>query len=409
VVASAAERPPEPAAYAPVLRQYQAENVADIVRVATSGVGRVGVATFVEASPARAGAAGGRRRGRAAGAASPGRACFAAPARLLYVLPTGGGKTVVLAAVVAQLARKGLRTLVLVHREELLQQTHAQLRRCGVEAGLIAPRAKHAPKALAQVASVQTLRRRLQNVRARALTLPRLPPAAADCTPGAAQDYGTFELIIIDEAHHALADSYLSILAKHPNAAVVGATATPYRMDGQGLAPLFTSLLRGPTVRWLIDSAFLASLRVMRAAAQIDTRNLSLEAAGDYSEKPLAKRAMAINGEVVVEFQRNAGSRRALVYAVNLEHSRQLAAQFVAAGFAAEHIDGSTPRAERAAIMARMRSGETQILVNFEIVTEGFDVPQVEAIVLARPTMSPVLHFQMLGRGLRIAPGKVRD
>jgi superfamily II DNA or RNA helicase len=179
-------------------------------------------------------------------------------------------------------------------------------------------------------------------------------------------------LIIIDEAHHAMAVSYRSILAKHPCAAVVGATATPFRLDGLGLTPLFTSLLRGPNVRSLIDSGFLVPARVLRGATQIDTRGVATdELTSDYSRSPLAKRAMVITGDVVAEFKRCAGSRRALVYAVNVEHSRQLAAKFAAAGFAAEHIDAKTAPRERAAIMARVRSGATRILVNVEIVTEG--------------------------------------
>jgi superfamily II DNA or RNA helicase len=139
------------------------------------------------------------------------------------------------------------------------------------------------------------------------------------------QDYGSFDLIIVDEAHHVMAASYLAILAMHPHAAVVGATATPFRADGQGLAPLFSSLLRGPTVRSLVDDGFLVPARVLRAAAQVNTDKLDTSAmTRDYKSTPLAKRAMVITGDVIAEFQRSAGNRRALVYAVNVEHSLDL-------------------------------------------------------------------------------------
>jgi superfamily II DNA or RNA helicase len=216
-------------------------------------------------------------------------------------------------------------------------------------------------------------------------------------------------LIIVDEAHHGVMASYLAILAKHPHAAVVGATATPFRADGQGLAPLFSSLLRGPSVRSLVDDGFLVPARVLRAAAQVNTDELDTNAmTRDFDSTPLAKRAMVITGDVIKEFQRLAGSPRTLVYAVNVKHSLDLTAKFMAAGYFAEHIEAKTPRQQRAATMERFRSGATQVLVNVEIVTEGFDVPEVEVIVLVRPTQSRALHVQMMGRGLRIAPGKVR-
>jgi hypothetical protein len=145
-----AAAPPEPLA----LRPYQAENVA-FVLAAVSRAGRQGTVSFAAASPVVA---------ATPVAGAPGRASFSTPLRLLYVLPTGGGKTVVLAAVMAALARTGLRTLFLVHRTELLHQTDAQLRRLGVEAALIAPGAAHAPQALVQVASVQMLQQRLHKV-----------------------------------------------------------------------------------------------------------------------------------------------------------------------------------------------------------------------------------------------------
>lgn len=221
--------------------------------------------------------------------------------------------------------------------------------------------------------------------------------------------WGDFGLVAVDEAHHVMAASYQSVLQTFPSAAVIGVTATPFRHDGQGLAPVFDTLLRGPSVRTLVEQSYLVKPDIRRAKPRwtVDTSGLLRNSlTGDYSSRPLATRALRVTGDVVRNFKNAAGTRSAIVYAVNLEHSKDLAAQFVAAGYAAEHVGGNTSKPERDAIMARFRSGETQVLCNVEIVTEGFDVPEVGAIVLVRPTLSLALYLQMVGRGLRPSAGK---
>jgi hypothetical protein len=238
-----------------------------------------------------------------------------------------------------------------------------------------------------QVASIQTLNVRLAKVAA----------------------WGNFGLVAVDEAHHVMARSYQDVLQTFPSAAVIGVTATPFRHDGQGLAPVFDTLLRGPSVRTLVEQRHLVKPDIRRAKPKwtVDTSGLSRSSlTGDYNTRPLATRALRVTGDVVRNFKNAAGTRSAIVYAVNLEHSKDLTAQFVAAGYAAEHVGGNTPKPERDAIMARFRSGVTQVLCNVEIVTEGFDVPEVGAIVLVRPTLSLALYLQMVGRGLRPSAGK---
>lgn len=310
-----------------------------------------------------------------------GLSSFSPPVRLLYVLPTGGGKTVVLARVMASLAAEGVRSLFLVHRKELVEQTVAHLRNLGVDAGVIMAGFPRSPEKLVQVASVQTLNRRL------------------------ATEQDGYRLVIVDECHHAVASSYIAILKSFPSASVVGATATPFRLDEKGLWPVFTSILCGPSIADLIESSFLVSANVYTCKAQVDTAGIKA-LGGDFVVGVLSRSARMITGDVAEEFRKRGSTMRTLVYACDVIHSKELTERFLAAGYSAEHVDGKIGKGERDAIISRFRAGKTQILVNVEIVTEGFDVPDVEAIVLVRPTLSRALYLQMVGRGLRPRPGK---
>ncbi len=281
---------------------------------------------------------------------------------------------------------------LMVHRKELVEQAVSHLARVGIDAGIIMAGKEARPQLSVQVASVQTLRRRL----------------------AAAQQ--SFDLLVVDECHHAVAASYQAIIdafavrgGKRINtASVLGITATPFRFDGAPLWPTFTSIYCGPTVAELVQADYLANLRVFADAAgvkQVATAGIKA-AMGDFEARALDKAARVITGDVIEEFSKHAATKRALVYAVSVAHSKELCAQFLAAGYKAEHIDGATPRADRETIIERVRSGETQIMCNVEIATEGFDVPEVEAIVLVRPTLSRALHLQMVGRGMRTSGGK---
>jgi superfamily II DNA or RNA helicase len=352
------------------LRPYQRDNVLAILAAVAPQPGRPGVASF---------------RGTAVEAGRCGGVSFVSShkARLLYVLPTGGGKTVVLAAVMQAVAASGGRVLFLVHRKELVDQTVSQLAKRGMECGIIAAAYRPRAREPIQVASVQTLARR------------------------AKQDFGVFDLIIVDEAHHAIAETYQSALSRWPDASLLGATATPFRLDGRGLSPPFTSILAGPSVQQLIEDGFLVAPEIMSDAAAVDTRGLRLDVCGiDWQPAALARRAGVITGDVVAQFKASGGARRAIVYTVNVEHCKSVTQAFCDAGFAAEYVDGKTRPATRADIMARVRSGATQILVNVEIATEGVDVPEFEAVLMVRPTLSRCLYLQMIGRGLRASAGK---
>jgi len=268
-----------------------------------------------------------------------------------------------------------------VHRKELVEQTVAHLRNLGVDAGVIMAGFPRSPEKLVQVASVQTLNRRL------------------------ATEQDGYRLVIVDECHHAVAASYIAILQSFPSASVVGATATPFRLDEKGLWPVFTSIMCGPSIADLIESSFLVSANIYTCKAQVDTVGMKA-LGGDFVVGVLSRSARMITGDVVQEFRKRGSTLRTLVYACDVIHSKELTERFLAAGYSAEHVDGKIGKGERDAIISRFRAGKTQILVNVEIVTEGFDVPDVEAIVLVRPTLSRALYLQMVGRGLRPRPGK---
>lgn len=299
--------------------------------------------------------------------------------RILVVLPTGGGKTVVFARILAGAVAKASASLVLAHRAELLEQTWAKLLGAGIsenDLGMIWADDKRArPRALCQVASVQTLAR-------------RVPPPA--------------KLVVVDEAHRAVGASYLRIAEAYPDAIHLGFTATPWRLDGVGLDAFYETVVVGATVPELIELGYLVTPRVYSHPAKPDLSGVRLKG-GDYDEKALAKAVdtSVLVGNVVEHWLLRAAGARTIAFAASVEHSKHIAQTFVAAGVPAEHLDGESADADRRAALARLASGETRVVSNCQILTEGFDCPAVKCVILARPTKSRALYFQCVGRALR--------
>ena len=307
-------------------------------------------------------------------------------AGVLLVIPTGGGKTVIFCAIAAGLANAGATVLIVVPAIELLKQTSDKLKRFGVRHGVIAAGFSRNPDPAApvQIGMVQTLRQR----------------------PGAmlyAPDY-----VIFDEAHLSAADSYQLVMLRYAGARYLGVTATPFRLDGAGF-DFASAIVEGPHVSDMIDRGFLAPFRTysipLSDMASCGRRKREFEKskiAEAYNKRQLI-------GDVVGHFRRLAHDRSALVFASSIEHSRALCAAFRAAGYDAEHVDGTTPPDARAAILARLDAGVTQIVCNYGVLTAGFDCPRVSCVVVARPTASKALWIQMAGRGLRLCPeiGKI--
>jgi len=300
----------------------------------------------------------------------------------LLVLPTGGGKTVCFSYMAGRAVDKGLRVWILAHRVELLDQISKTLTAFGVPHGMIAPGYMGDRRKPVQVASVFTLARRLDR-------------------------YDAPDLIIVDEAHHAISEStWGRVITAFPAAKLLGVTATPIRLSGEGLGDLFQSMVVGPSMRDLIEQGALSPYRLF-APAGVDLSGVHSRM-GDFVRGEI-ERAMdkpSITGDAVKHYQRLAPGRRAVAFCVSVEHAVHVAEQFRAAGISAQAIDGGMDRTLRASVLSEFSAGRIQVLASCDLISEGFDVPAIEAAILLRPTQSLGLYLQQVGRALRTFPGK---
>lgn len=302
--------------------------------------------------------------------------------RPLLVSPTGSGKTVLFSYMASEAKRRNNRVMILAHRAELLEQISNTLRQFTVPHGFIAPGYPGDGRLDVQVASVFALARRIERVK----------------RP---------DFIIIDEAHHAISSStWGKIIHAWPQSAVLGVTATPARLSGEGLGDLFDDLVFGPTVAELIDGGSLSPYRLF-APKPINLTGVHVRA-GDYVKGELAAALdkPSITGDAIAHYRKLAHGKRAVVFCVSVEHAVHVAAQFKSAGYAAASIDGSMDRAERKRIVGDFASGRLQVMTSCDLVSEGFDAPSIEVAILLRPTQSLSLYLQQVGRALRIFPGK---
>jgi DNA repair protein RadD len=280
----------------------------------------------------------------------------------------------------------GKRVLVLAHTREIIKQTSAKLFEHGIEHGIIQAGYMTRPYEPVQVASIQTLWARA--VRGNRMELP-----AAD-------------LLIIDESHHCPATTYRKIIDAYPYAVLVGLTATPCRGDGRGLGGIFDVIVECPQVAELIAQKHLVRTRVF---APIDPDLKGVETrVGDYVESQLAEKMDRTNlvGDIVTHYHRYGERRKTVCFAVNVQHSLHIRDEFIKSGVRAAHVDGSMPKSDRDAVLARLASGDLDVITNCMVLTEGWDMPEVSCCILARPTRKMGLYRQMVGRVLRPAPGK---
>lgn len=301
--------------------------------------------------------------------------------RVLIVAPTGAGKTTIAADIIRRAVERGGFVWFLAHRKELIDQASARLDQFGIRHGVImAQHWRDRPQERVQVASVQTLVNRDVDIRP--------------------------SLIIIDEAHRATANSYQIVIENAGKPRVIGLTATPIRGDGKGLASMFDAMVQCPTIGELMRDGYLVPDRAF-AGRRIDLAGVEVRGS-DYDATQLsdAMNKPHLIGDVVSEWRRLAAGRPTMVFAAGVKHSRTLVEAFLAAGVAAAHLDGETPKQEREAILRRLADGRLTVVSNAMVLTEGVDVPVVSCVVLARPTKSKGLYLQMAGRGLRTAAGK---
>ena len=300
----------------------------------------------------------------------------------LLVLPTGGGKTICMAEILKGVADRGRSAIVLVHRRELITQTAHKLALAGVEHGTIAAGIEPTDHPI-QVASVQTLVRRLDRI--------TNPP----------------DLIVIDEAHHATAGSWSRVVTHFPDALRLGVTATPIRLDGRGLSAVFDRLVLGPSVADLVTLDHLVNSRIYAPPQVADLSRLRRRA-GDYATDQAAD-AMdrpTVTGDAIAHYQRLAGAQRAIAFCCSVLHADHVCAAFIAAGIPAATLLGHMSVIDRDVTVARFASGQLQVLVTVDVVSEGFDMPAAGCAILLRPTQSLGLYLQQVGRVLRPAPGK---
>ncbi len=319
---------------------------------------------------------------QAAGLAEVRRLMAGGCRRVLRVLPTGGGKTVEFCHLAHSVSGRGKRALILVHREELVNQVVESLEREGVTAGVIHPAWPFAPLYPIQVGSVYTVANRIGQIYAP-------------------------DLVIVDEAHHSAAKTWGKVLSAWPAAYILGVTATPQRLDGKGLKPWFDGLVVGPQITDLISAGHLVQPVVYAPPGNLDLSSVRTTA-GDYNRADMsgAIQRSTITGDAVDHYLRLTPGRRAVVFCHSVAAAEELAAKFRESGITAESIDGSLDRSERARRIKRFRSGHTLVLTTCDLVSEGFDLPDIEVAILLRPTKSLSLYLQQVGRALRPMPGK---
>ena len=304
--------------------------------------------------------------------------------RTLLVLPTGTGKTIVFASVAADQVRAGDRVLILAHRGELLEQAADKLQR---STGLVSAVEKAESTCLDSwfrvvVGSVQTLQRTAR--------LERFP-----------QDY--FGTIIIDEAHHAITDGYRRILDYFSGAKVLGVTATPDRGDMRNLGEVFDSLAFEYKLTDAIKEGYLCKIMAQTIPLQLDITSVTMSG-GDYAVGDLGTALDPYLEQIAAEMARRCKSRKTVVSLPLIKTSQKFRDLLNTYGFRAAEVNGQSD--DRRQVLADFDAGKYNVLCNSMLLTEGWDCPSVDCVVVLRPTKVRSLYSQMVGRGTRLSPGK---
>lgn len=312
---------------------------------------------------------------------------------VLFVLPTGAGKTYTFSYIASSAAERGRRVFIIVHRKELLLQASQSLSNLGIEHGLISPFFTPDPHQRVQVASIDTLMLRLKKRAFKA------------------------DLVIFDEAHHVIADNKwgrcYEALGCPP---MLGVTATPVRTDGKGLGEhaggVFKHMVLGPSVAELIRRGMLIKPVVYTSLEMPDLSGLKTNRDGDYNLQDLAARVdkPRITGDAIDHYRKICPGARTIVFCSSIEHAKHVRDEFSAAGFRFDLLVGSPEMsdAERTAVNKRLRRGEIHGACTVDLVSEGYDLPDLECCIMLRPTASEALFLQQVGRVMRPSAGKTQ-
>ncbi|PAY32257.1 DEAD/DEAH box helicase [Ligilactobacillus salivarius] len=304
--------------------------------------------------------------------------------RTLLVLPTGTGKTIVFSKIIEDRVKKGERVLVIAHRGELLEQASDKLYK---STGLKTATEKAEQTSLGSfyrvvVGSVQTLQREKR--------LNQFPP-----------EY--FDTIVIDEAHHAISDGYQRVLQHFEDANVLGVTATPDRGDMRNLGSYFESLAYEYSLPEAIKSGYLSPIKALTIPLKLDLSNVKQQA-GDFSTKDLGTALDPYLEQIAEEMKKQCFNRKTVVFLPLVKTSQKFRDILNKHGFKAAEVNGES--ADREQVLKDYEEGKYNVLCNSMLLTEGWDCPSVDCVIVLRPTKVRALYSQMVGRGTRLAPGK---
>lgn len=314
---------------------------------------------------------------------------------ILYQMPTGTGKTRLFTSIIRDISVWGLRRninyriLIIAHRSELIEQSSRSLDKYHIRHGILAGtmKDKRDLTQAIQVASIQTI------------THPSNRCLLEDLQ---------FDFIIIDEAHHAVANSYQKLWEYCPDSKKLGVTATPWRMNNSGFAKIFDTYIPSMSIKDFISKGWLATYQyysiptnseIIKSIESI--REFDID--GDYKNSALVEvfDTTKIRAQLYNSYAKNAYGKKGIIYSISREHSEHICAQYRSHNISIENIDSKTPSKTREDIIKAFKNGDIDIIVNVDIFSEGFDCPDIEFIQLARPTKSLVKYIQQVGRGLR--------
>lgn len=318
---------------------------------------------------------------------------------VMLQMPTGTGKTYLFSSIIHDLItnykshRREINILIVAHRTELLDQISATLSKFDIQHGFIQGAREQHLWHRVQVASIMSLLtdRNYRN------TIKQ-----------------KFDYIIVDEAHHSLADTYVELFGLFPNAKKLGVTATPWRLNHESFLKLYEKLIVSPQISWFIKNQVLADFDYVSIKPDSEIQKLvdqsEVTSTGDFANAGLDHtfNTGRIRSKLYESYVKFANGRKGIIYAINRIHAARIAEMYSAQGVRTVAIDCETPKEERQKLIEAFKRGEIKILVNVDIFTEGFDCPDVSFIQLARPTRSLALFLQQVGRGLRISEGKAK-
>ncbi len=319
--------------------------------------------------------------------------------RVLLQAATGAGKTIIASEIIRRATDKQKRVLFIAHRKEIIKQTSDKLNTFSIDHGVIMANFGQVNNHPVQVASIQTLTRRDK------------PPA---------------DLVILDECHLSISDSFKKIIEHYSDATIIGLTATPIRLDGRGLGEIYQDIIQVVPMAQLISEGHLVKPRVF-APFTPDMKNVR-KSKGDYdaSETASLMDKKQITADIVkhwidaarlqgIDFIQLSQSRsennpkdfrKTIIFASSVQHSKNLVEEFQSTGISAKHLDATTPAKQRDATLQAWRDNEFTVLSNCGLFIEGLDVPDASCVILARPTKSLTIYLQAVGRVMRPAENK---